>query len=509
MPYFVKLPDPIEAGDEPVERYVNIINGMSTIGQRQLRRTGYGGYEVDTAATLCSIFQMMRRGELARPPLAEPSAGPVTFFDVGSNCGHFTMLCKGLWPDACVVSFEPTPDTYSQLSQVIRANLMDVRTENVAVGAEEGEVTLYLSSKSDSSNSLNPSFREHKGTVQVRCITLDGYCERSEIAPHVVKIDTETFEEAVLRGSVELLKRQHPFIVVEVLQKAGADTAERITKLIRDVGGYILYRITDADVLERHDAITGSSDGDHLNWLLSPVELGDDFFGTMAAWRKSIRECTKSTNVAPRVGRAVPAEGGRILEAAKRARLAGDTATAVARYEEAAGLGATTAHYWLGRMAEDTAAYEVSLRHYNTGAAADEPAAIRGLARAYALGRGVDKDVTKAQELLEKGVAFGDKRSALELAKLVKEQSSPEDAMRWYERAAAIGATQAYYHLARYHEDKKQYDRSLAYYLEGAERGEAACMRGVARAYELGRGAKVDKDLAAGWSKRAEEATAK
>jgi FkbM family methyltransferase len=207
VPYFVRLPDNIAEGCT-AERYVNIINGVSISGQQVIHVKGFGDYEVETAAVFCAIFQRLER--------------PFTFFDVGSNVGHFSLLCKGLWPDARIVAFEPAPDTFYWLDRIARVNSWDIRAENLAVGAEAGEVTLYLSAKSDSSNSLNPEFRDHKGEVVVRCVSLDDYCAEVSMWPEVVKIDTETLEEAVLRGSTKLLKEHHPFVIVEVLEEPGS-----------------------------------------------------------------------------------------------------------------------------------------------------------------------------------------------------------------------------------------------------------------------------------------------
>ena len=67
---------------------------------------------------------------------------------------------------------------------------------------------------------------------------------------------------------------------------------------------------------------------------------------------------------------------------------------------------------------------------------------------------------------------------------------------------------QAFYHLARYYEDKRAYDRSFKYHGEGAELGEPACMRGLARAFSLGRGVAKDEEQARFWTTRAQEAYA-
>ena len=61
MPFLVKLPRNPSHPDSLVEqeRYLNIINGRSTLVQRELRRRGYAGYELATSSCMCAVFELL------------------------------------------------------------------------------------------------------------------------------------------------------------------------------------------------------------------------------------------------------------------------------------------------------------------------------------------------------------------------------------------------------------------------------------------------------------------
>ncbi len=185
---------------------------------------------------------------------------------------------------------------------------------------------------------------------------------------------------------------------------------------------------------------------------------------------------------------------------------AGDEAGALATFEEAATLGSKLAHYWPGRLYESRGDHDRSVACYRKGADDDEAASLRGLARAHRLGRGVAVDPEQVPILLQRAADLGNARAAVELAALVESTVGEEAALPCWEKARALGARRALYHLARYHEKRRDYERSLRYHRDGAERGEAACMRGIARAYELGRGVAPDPQKAETWAERARKA---
>jgi FkbM family methyltransferase len=271
----VELAMPLPAAGSrtaPAVPSLTIRTPLRTYVNRLLADSGLAGYEPDTLACFLAAIE-------------ENGSAPV--FDVGANIGVFSWLAAALTP-ATVVAFEPTPDLAAQMRAICAANDLAVRVEEVALGAEPGTAELYLSDKTDSSNSLRAGFRASHRSVSVPVETIDGYVARTGTTPAVLKVDTESTEPDVLRGAAGLLAVSRPWIICEVL--AGR-TEEGLMSILRPLD-YAWYRIDAPGALERRAVIEGDPSYAHMNWLFAPTEPSPAFWQASAEWRKSI-EATK------------------------------------------------------------------------------------------------------------------------------------------------------------------------------------------------------------------------
>jgi len=138
----------------------------------------------------------------------------LTVFDVGANDGATLVEMLPAFPVATVHSFEPLRETFERL----KARVSDPRAQlhNLALGEICGPVPFYVyGSQGDGSlmNSLTPDagFARRGGwepkIVEVQSLTLDAFCESEKIDRiDVLKMDTEGFDLAVLRGSERMLR---------------------------------------------------------------------------------------------------------------------------------------------------------------------------------------------------------------------------------------------------------------------------------------------------------------
>lgn len=245
---------PTGPGDAPL-RALRLDGGQASINQRQLRRLGLAGWQEATTAALLTAWD-----------LTSPAG---TFFDVGANAGVYALLCRLLHPSMEVVAFEPSPTTVAAGQQWARANDVEVRFESVALSDVDGRGTLYLSSRSDASNSLVEGFRDPSGTLDVELLTMDTFVRREGLAPSVVKIDVEQHEPAVLRGARSTLAEHRPVIVMEVL---GSESSRRAHEELRRL---------DYEPF-------GLGDRDGLYW---PGGLPTDWDQRFAGWSDAIGRC--------------------------------------------------------------------------------------------------------------------------------------------------------------------------------------------------------------------------
>jgi FkbM family methyltransferase len=266
---------------------INLLDRHKTAVQRAIRREGLAGYEVETQATLLTLVQLSRR--------------PAEFFDVGAHIGLYTAMISTVYPPEWVhcTAFEPTPGTADICREVMTRNVLDVTLERLALGAEEGTATLFVSDKAETSNSLSEGFRNSSASVTVRLTTLDAYCERAGRAPTVMKIDVETYEAYVLQGAMGMLREARPSFVCELLPSAAPGPTEHVLSEIEALG-YHVHRwepdTTGWVSADLADVMTQRS-GTHRDWLFTPEPLEPAFHGALAAWLDAIAECTPAHTV--------------------------------------------------------------------------------------------------------------------------------------------------------------------------------------------------------------------
>lgn len=255
---------PTGPDDAPLRR-IDLAGGRDSINQRQLRRHGLAGWQPATTAALLTAWELTAR--------------PGVFLDIGANAGIYALLCRLLYPSMVTVAFEPSPDTVAAGRRWCQANDTEVTFEQLALSDTDGRGTLYLSNRSDASNSLVPGFREPAGTVATELLTLDTYAARTGLAPTVLKIDVEQHEPAVVRGARTTLAEHRPVVVIELLRTEASRQAHRHLREL----DYRPHRLGARD---------------RLYW---PDGLPAGWHERFAGWSRAVERCTPRP--APNAGR--------------------------------------------------------------------------------------------------------------------------------------------------------------------------------------------------------------
>lgn len=223
---------------------------------------GLDGYEPETSRTLRFFFERS-----------------TTFIDVGANCGLYSLLAA-LWnPNLEVVAFEPVPAIFDCLKKNVLLNKLQgrVRCENVALSSESGRTTFFLPKGEgldvESTGTLvSKSWQSRKGSprLEVETVRFDEYATRYPMHVDLIKIDVEDFEADVLEGMREVITRDRPFIVCEVLPRRHGN--ERTRKIVEALN-YQPYWITPPGYIKVPRFDFGR---DNLtDFLLSPVSTPD------------------------------------------------------------------------------------------------------------------------------------------------------------------------------------------------------------------------------------------
>lgn len=148
--------------------------------------------------------------------------------DIGANIGnHSIFFAKECSADK-IYSFEPTERTFEILMKNIQINHLEhtVETKNIALGDQCTKADVICVDKKNCGG--NKVSKNDDGNVVME--TLDSLSIKDKI--DFVKIDVEGFEYEVLAGASETLKRDKPYIYVEIFKQ----NYDKVNSLLETMG---------------------------------------------------------------------------------------------------------------------------------------------------------------------------------------------------------------------------------------------------------------------------------
>lgn len=151
-----------------------------------------------------------------------------TVLDIGANIGNHTLYYLNECDASKVYAFEPVEETFNMLTKNIEINQLEshVKLMKVGVGSRDGEASVSYS-KERNTGETKIAMADGGG---IKVVSIDGLNIPEKIG--LVKIDTEGFELEVLKGMKETLKRDMPFIMIEIWE----DNFEEASDLLVNLG---------------------------------------------------------------------------------------------------------------------------------------------------------------------------------------------------------------------------------------------------------------------------------
>lgn len=159
--------------------------------------------------------------------------------DVGANIGNHTLFMANEVNAKKIVAFEPVYETFRILKRNIRINGLEEKVilHNVGCSDVKGSATLE---KYDYENIGGTGLVLTDGSIPL--IALNDLEFNGEV--RFIKIDVEGMELSVLKGSFKLLKRYHPYIMVESFFPQSRQVKDYL-----DSFGYSCVQLDDANYL--------------------------------------------------------------------------------------------------------------------------------------------------------------------------------------------------------------------------------------------------------------------
>ena len=184
--------------------------------------------------------------------IKNPSA---LFLDIGAGQAESINRFKKILPNITIHSFEPVEERIDIITNWLKTfpHNNNIILNHCAMGDKIEEKTFYVNSKTKNSSFLKLNQKNKidflKKEIKINVNTVDNYVKQNNIN-HIdyLKIDTQGYEEEVLKGSIETLKSgKVNYIEVEIIL---SDYYEKTTnfydmeKILLPLN-YRLYHIQD------------------------------------------------------------------------------------------------------------------------------------------------------------------------------------------------------------------------------------------------------------------------
>ncbi len=168
--------------------------------------------------------------------------------DVGANGGSYARVMRSLCPDARIIAFEAHPATFAKLKANTATHAIEAIGE--AVGAAQGELTLYDFASADGSTQASLSrsaITLYEGGVvthAVTCTTIDQFmADRRLESIAFLKIDCEGHDLGVLQGVAKAIGRRAIAAIQFEVIPANVATRVLVKDFFEALAGYRLYRL--------------------------------------------------------------------------------------------------------------------------------------------------------------------------------------------------------------------------------------------------------------------------
>ena len=160
--------------------------------------------------------------------------------DIGANTGVYSLVASTINPDAEVFAFEPVKRTSSLMLKNLELNPnLKIKLIEKAVSNTDGVSIFYdVPTESQYSASLNNEMLSeisNRISYDVEVIQLDNFEELANKKIDLIKLDVEMHEPEAIEGMINLIKKNQPTILIEILN---SEIGEKIEKLLSDIEYY-------------------------------------------------------------------------------------------------------------------------------------------------------------------------------------------------------------------------------------------------------------------------------
>ena len=161
------------------------------------------------------------------------------FIDVGSYIGYYSLYCYHFIKIPNVIAFEPNVYNFNKLKENISLNKSKIQIYNFACSNDEGVGKIWFNNKNKSGGTsiLKNNDDEIKKypmseiyQMKIKLKKLDSIFENLFDKVIFIKIDVERYEMNVLKGSINILKKNKILIQIESNLEQRGEVIEFLTQ---------------------------------------------------------------------------------------------------------------------------------------------------------------------------------------------------------------------------------------------------------------------------------------
>lgn len=165
--------------------------------------------------------------------------------DIGANIGNHSIYFLKECGAKKVIAFEPVKETFNILKRNIEIN--DLEDKVVLYNCGVGELRSKAAFEEYDLHNIGGTTLYDKEDGDIEIFSIDSLNLDDDVT--FMKVDVEGFEEKVIRGALETIKKYRPVIMLEAWDRS--NTIENIIMLLSDLGydfsfieaeNYIFYR---------------------------------------------------------------------------------------------------------------------------------------------------------------------------------------------------------------------------------------------------------------------------
>ncbi|MBK7297772.1 MAG: FkbM family methyltransferase [Flavobacteriales bacterium] len=177
------------------------------------------------------------------------------------------------FPNALIVAVEPVERIYRKLKTNVELNKNRIKPLLAIVSDHTGKATIYDQPYQEHVYSISAEQDWNTYNSNLIPVELDSFTV-TDILKHfdqrsvdLLKIDVETHEPAVLRGFADLIRKDRPSMLIEILNEK---VASEVSEIISGID-YVYFNIDDVTWPPRQ--VTSLAKSEHLNFLICKPEI--------------------------------------------------------------------------------------------------------------------------------------------------------------------------------------------------------------------------------------------